>query len=183
MKNILTFIFLFQLIISPQSLKDKTDSAAVHTSKNNTSFITKGKTLKNGEIAGKVKNSFWNLKLKTMDGKVLKMSTFKGKYVYLNFWGEWCPGCREEMPSIVDAYNKFKGKTEFIGFLKPHDLEKAKEFIKEQKMTFPQVILIKEIKDRFSFDGFPLSILIFPDGVTYLRVDEVNKVFFNSNIK
>ncbi|MGA7836432.1 MAG: TlpA disulfide reductase family protein [Ignavibacteriaceae bacterium] len=147
------------------------------------SFITTEKHLSNGQKTGTIKENFWNVELKTIDGKILEMKSFKGKYVYLNFWGEWCPGCREEMPSIVQAYKKFKDKAEFIGLLKPHNLEKAKIFIAEQKIKFPIVLLEKQFKKKFNFDGFPLSILIFPDGKTYLRADEVNKNFFEENIK
>jgi hypothetical protein len=87
------------------------------------------------------------------------------------------------MPSIVQAYKIYKHKVEFIGLLKPHDIIKAKKFINDQDIIFPQVILSKIFKKRFNFDGFPLSILIFPDGRNYIRVDEVNKQFFDRDIK
>lgn len=169
------FFILFQLIVLAKCKPAGKDSVR--------SLISGEKILPNGQKTGKISEAFWNLELKTMDGKILRMKDYKGKYVYLNFWGEWCPGCREEMPSIVEAYKKYKNRAEFIGLLKPHNLENAKKFINEQKMTFPIVILQKELKSRFKFDGFPLSILIFPDGKTYLRADEVNKIFFSLNIK
>lgn len=147
------------------------------------SFILSKKNLRGDQKSGEIAQSFWKVELKTMDGKTLTMDSFKGKYIYLNFWGEWCPGCREEMPSIVEAYKKFKDKVEFIGLLKPHNITLAQKFINEQKMEFPQVILLKEFKKKFNFDGFPLSILILPDGRNYIRADEVDKKFFERNIK
>lgn len=147
------------------------------------SYIKTEKLQPNNQKTGEINEDFWNLDLKTMDGKILKLRNFRGKYLYLNFWGEWCPGCREEMPSIVQAYNKFKERAEFIGLLKPHNLGKAKQFIASRGMIFPQVILKNALKNKFNFDGFPLSILIYPDGKTYLRADEVNQIFFDDNIK
>jgi len=175
------FFRLFIVVILFHSANFATIRNAKPDSTN--SFIVTEKHLSNDQETGKINKSFWNVELKTTDSKTLKMKSFKGKYVYLNFWGEWCPGCREEMPSIGQAYKKFKNKSLFIGLLKPHNLEKAKTFIGEQKINFPIVLLEEQFKDKFNFDGFPLSILIFPDGKTYLRVDEVNKDFFEENIK
>lgn len=172
---ILASLFLLQIAVYAG-----TEPAAGDTTG---SFIKTEVPQPGGQKTGKISDDFWNLELKTMDGKIIKLSDYRGRFVYLNFWGEWCPGCREEMLSIVKAHEKFKDRAKFIGLLKPHDLTKAKQFITAQGMIFPQVILKNKLKRRFNFDGFPLSILIFPDGKTYRRADEVNKIFFDTYIK
>jgi thiol-disulfide isomerase/thioredoxin len=46
-----------------------------------------------------------------MDGKKVKFSEFtKGKVVFLNFWGTWCPPCRKEIPDIIEIQKELKNK-------------------------------------------------------------------------
>ena len=47
--------------------------------------------------------------------KPLKLSSLRGKPVLVNFWGTWCPPCREEMPALQKIYDKVKGQVEFLG--------------------------------------------------------------------
>ena len=47
--------------------------------------------------------------------KPVKLSSLRGKPVFINFWGTWCPPCRAEMPEMQKLYDKYKGQVEVVG--------------------------------------------------------------------
>ena len=51
---------------------------------------------------------FWSLSFNTPDGKVIAMSSFRGKPLLVNFWATWCPPCIEELPLIDGFYSANK---------------------------------------------------------------------------
>lgn len=48
-----------------------------------------------------------DFEVKTVDGGTIKLSSFRGKYLILDFWASWCAPCREETVYIKEIYNKF----------------------------------------------------------------------------
>lgn len=57
-----------------------------------------------------------------INGKILSLSEFKGKYVLLDFWGSWCVPCRQGMPHLIELFNKYHGSgIEIIGVAEEYD--------------------------------------------------------------
>lgn len=80
-----------------------------------------------------------DISLNDLSGKDLKLSGLEGTVVFINFWASWCQPCRNEMPSIQDLYNNFKGNDKFrmITILYRDDPEKALSYLKENKLDLP----------------------------------------------
>lgn len=58
----------------------------------------------------------YNLSFKKTDGSFINTADLKGRVLFINFWADWCPPCRAEMPAIQRLYDKVK-QNENVQFL------------------------------------------------------------------
>ncbi|MEK7376790.1 MAG: TlpA disulfide reductase family protein [Candidatus Margulisiibacteriota bacterium] len=105
----------------------------------------------------------FNFELKDLSGKAVKLSDYKGKFIFLNFFASWCPPCREEMPSIQRLYEKtlsWKGFKLIVVSVDAIEND-ARAFIKNGKYTFP-VLLDSGSKaaDNYGIRGIPATFII-----------------------
>ena len=56
---------------------------------------------KNSLQEGRYTKADYNFRLLDENGKVVNLSEFEGKHIFMNFWATWCPPCIAEMPSII----------------------------------------------------------------------------------
>jgi peroxiredoxin len=81
--------------------------------------------------------------LKTLDGKAVKLSDYKGKVVLLNQWATWCGPCRDEIPELISLREELKGQGfEVIGLTyedERNTAEDVKDFVQEQQINYPVV--------------------------------------------
>lgn len=106
-----------------------------------------------------------------VNGKEVKLSSFKGKYVLVDFWASWCGPCRAENPNVVKAYNQFKGKNFTIlgvSLDRPGQKEKWLQAIKEDNLTWTQISDLQYWNSvaipLYGFDGIPYNVLVDPQG-------------------
>jgi peroxiredoxin len=104
-----------------------------------------------------------------LKGKKHKFSEFRGKYVLLDIWGFWCPACRDELPYLREAFNRFKERNlEIVGVntdeYPPSQIRKTAE---ENGMNWTHASFestLDILRKKWMITSFPTTLLISPEG-------------------
>ena len=105
--------------------------------------------------------------LNDINGKPFTLSSLRGKYVLLDFWGSWCGWCIKGMPQMKEYYAKYKGKFEIVGVDCRDTPEKWKAAVEKHQLPWIHVYNAKGDTDvcvPYAIQGYPTKILIGPDG-------------------
>ncbi|MBD8586726.1 thiol-disulfide oxidoreductase ResA [Peribacillus simplex] len=107
-----------------------------------------------------------NFVLTDMEGKEHKLSDYKGKGVFLNFWGTYCKPCEYEMPYMENQYKKFKDQGVEILAVNVGESDYAvNNFITKHDLTFPVMIdKGREVENAYRVDILPVSFLVDKEG-------------------
>jgi cytochrome c biogenesis protein CcmG, thiol:disulfide interchange protein DsbE len=110
-----------------------------------------------------------------LSGTKIKLSSFQGKPVVLNFWATWCPPCREEMPLIQSYSKRFDGKVVFIGLNYGEDVVTVQKYVTALKITFPIWLDPNgKVSNLYYVEDYPNTFFIDSQGV--LRAQHIGQL-------
>ena len=102
-------------------------------------------------------------------GTMVSLSSFRGKYLLIDFWASWCGPCRQENPNVLEAFNKYKNKNFTILGV---SLDKAKpawiEAIAMDNLAWTHVSDLlgwnNAVAQQFQIQSIPQNFLLDPEG-------------------
>ncbi len=111
--------------------------------------------------------------LNDKDGRAVELSSFRGRWVVLDFWGSWCGYCINGIPKMLQAYDEVKDKCEFIGIACNDTMEAWLAALDKYQMPWVQLFNSNDVEPtenvsvRYAIEGFPTKIIITPEGTIH----------------
>jgi len=111
--------------------------------------------------------------LEDLDGNEVKLSDYRGKIVFLNFWATWCIYCVQEMPDLESASKKMAeaGDAVIVTVNQMEDKDTVRKFMEDKKLTLPVLMdYTGEVNYMYGVSGIPVTYVIDKDGSVYGRI-------------
>jgi len=104
--------------------------------------------------------------LNDINGKPLALSSLKGKYVIIDFWGSWCGWCIKGFPKMKEYYAKYKDKLEILGVDCNDPEPKWRDAVKRHELPWLHVYNPRQsdVLAKYGVQGFPTKVIVGPDG-------------------
>ena len=176
------FVFSGKLSYMPNNTNNSSSSTEYSTGKDATNSDSEENDKSNGTASSNKpeenKTPVIDFELKDQYGKTHKLSDYKGKVIFLNFWATWCPPCKMEMPDIQKIYEKYekqgeKSEVVVLSVVAPNtqdekDIDGIKAFLEENGYTYP--VLMND--GGYTFGAYRISSL-----PTTFMIDKEGNVF------
>lgn len=103
--------------------------------------------------------------LEDINGKQLTLSSLRGRYVILDFWGSWCANCIAAFPELKAFYEQHRDKLEIVGVAFHDTIDKWKKSARENELPWLLVIDAEDsVSERYGIVAAPTYVLIDPEG-------------------
>ena len=113
----------------------------------------------------------FDFSLDDVSGQRIQLSDLRGHPVVINFWATWCPPCRQELPALQSAYQRFRDQgVILLGVDLKENVETIQNFTAQFGLTYP-LLLDRDgaVSERYQVRGIPTTVIVDADGVVSAR--------------
>jgi thiol-disulfide isomerase/thioredoxin len=124
--------------------------------------------------------------LPQLDGHDLRLSSYRGKVVLLDFWATWCDPCREEIPHLVELQQKYASSgLQVIGVSMDDSSDPVRPFSQQFHINYPVAMGTAQTGTMYGgILGLPIAFLIGRDGRIYAKhIGATSAEVFEKEIK
>ncbi len=116
--------------------------------------------------------------LKSFEGELLNLESYKGDVIFINFWATWCPPCVEEMPDLQKLYNVYGDKVTFL-FVARDKQNRVATFLTKKGYDIPVYFEHGLTPKLFYHGSIPATYIISKNGV--IEMAKTGSYNWNSN--
>ncbi len=105
-------------------------------------------------------------------GTTTSLGSYRGNVVFLRFWADWCPYCREEMPVIETLWQEFRRQgLEVLAVNVKQSAKTAKGFMQSLRLTYPSALdSVGSVAGDYGVIGLPTTFIIDREGIVRDKV-------------
>ena len=113
--------------------------------------------------------------IKDAEGKLVKLSDYRGKVVFLNFWATWCAPCVEEMPEMNVLQEKYKDrKFQMMAISVDNSWDVVRDFYEKHNLDMPTFLDPgQQVRSMYKVRGYPETFVI--DGKGSVRKYKIGR--------
>jgi len=110
--------------------------------------------------------------LKDMNGIDVRLASFKGKVILINFWATWCGPCRVEIPYLIELQRQYGKDLVVLGVSIDDTAEQLMPYATEMNVNYPLLVGAgrQEFQDAYGpFWGIPVTVFVARDGLIHKK--------------
>jgi thiol-disulfide isomerase/thioredoxin len=110
--------------------------------------------------------------LKDMNGIDVRLASFKGKVILINFWATWCGPCRIEIPYLIELQQQYGDDLVVLGVSIDDTAEQLAPYAKQMGVNYPLLVGNgrQDFQDAYGpFWGIPVTVFVARDGLIHKK--------------
>lgn len=129
-----------------------------------------------------------NYTVKDMHGADVRLASFKGRPLIVNFWATWCAPCKQEIPALIELVDKYKSQQlTVLGISIDDTPEDLRAFAAEYKVNYPMLVGLEQNDLQEAYDAvvaIPVTWFVRADGSVYLKhMGPATKEWFEKQVQ